>query len=162
MNEGAYQSYFDAGDGDESTMNDFPAASACSGRIMKIGFTGTRDGMSEKQKQLLESLLTVYPWIEFHHGDCLGADAEAHDLAAKFERVIIIHPPTNSALRAFKNAENAILCEERPYKERNQLIVMQCNMLIAAPRTSEMTRSGTWQTVQHARAVNKPILILDR
>jgi hypothetical protein len=47
---------------------------------MKVSFTGTRQGMSEWQKQQLD----MWAWtnrnklVQFSHGCCIGADVEAH------------------------------------------------------------------------------------
>jgi hypothetical protein len=42
---------------------------------MIIGFTGTRYGMTDKQKSSLQSILSKLETItEVHHGDCIGAE----------------------------------------------------------------------------------------
>jgi hypothetical protein len=48
--------------------------------MTKIGFTGTQDGMTDQQKSMLRDLLDGGTG-EFHHGDGIGADSEAHDIA---------------------------------------------------------------------------------
>ena len=70
---------------------------------MRIGLTGTREGMTEQQKRSLIQLLAEYRPTEFHHGDCVGADAEAHTIVQQHCTTarIVIHPPTNPAMRAF-------------------------------------------------------------
>jgi len=49
---------------------------------MNIGFTGTRSGMNYFQKRHVSKLLEDYSSIcvTAHHGDCVGADAEFHEL----------------------------------------------------------------------------------
>jgi hypothetical protein len=42
---------------------------------LRIGFTGTRQGMTKRQRNALRDLLAA------HHGDAVGVDAEAHDIA---------------------------------------------------------------------------------
>lgn len=43
---------------------------------MKIGFTGTRHGMTNQQKnQFFKIIINLNDLKEFHHGDCIGADA---------------------------------------------------------------------------------------
>ena len=69
-------------------------------RAGHIGFTGTQQGMTLRQKQQLNEILRdLYDkgnrW--FHHGDCIGADAEAHDIATAIGYHILVHPPINPA-----------------------------------------------------------------
>ncbi len=50
---------------------------------MKVGFTGTRKGMTEFQKTEVRRLLTEYMHgrdMEAHHGDCIGADTDFHNI----------------------------------------------------------------------------------
>jgi len=129
---------------------------------MKIGFTGTREGMSDNQK--CELLIALKGATEFHHGDCVGADEEADGLARTIKGIKIhIHPPEDSKLRAFCYRKGDILWTVETYLNRNAMIVDYTDQLIAAPKSNiEEVRSGTWSTVRYARKKNKPILILDR
>lgn len=43
---------------------------------MRVGFTGTIAGMTESQKAVLRSCLSLVGVTEFHHGDCEGAEAD--------------------------------------------------------------------------------------
>lgn len=128
---------------------------------MKVGFTGTRKGMSKCQKkELLDRLLFLNP-IEFHHGDCLGADAEAHSIVREHfpATKIIIHPPSNPKDRAFCKGDRTYLPVE--YLERNKEIVNSVNVMIATPKTDkEELRSGTWATIRFAWKVDRTIIIL--
>jgi hypothetical protein len=48
-----------------------------------IGFTGTRHGMTPAQRHAVSQLiaeLAAGAAFTAHHGDCVGADAEFHDL----------------------------------------------------------------------------------
>lgn len=124
---------------------------------MIYGFTGARKGMTTAQKQQLERLLR--PGDEFHHGDCVGADAEAHDIAMIASCRIIVHPSVLTDLRAHKAGHFEYPPRLPLY--RNEDIVAACDVLIAAPDTpGERTRSGTWATVRMARAMRKPLVLL--
>lgn len=115
---------------------------------MKIGFTGSRSGMSIRQVCRLRMLL-VNNCGEFHHGDCVGADSEAHRIAKYYGFRIVVHPPLNETKRAFCFAD--VLLPPEEYLVRNQNIVDATELLIAMPSTQdEIVRSGTWATVRYA------------
>lgn len=127
--------------------------------VMKVGFTGNRDGMTEEQRKTVKHLLSIRP-VELHHGDCIGCDAFAHTIATDLRIPIIGHPPDLPGQRMFLHyAEER---EEKPYLERNHDIVDETNILIACPNKAEANamRSGTWATVRYARKVGKPIIVV--
>jgi hypothetical protein len=124
-----------------------------------LGFTGTRDGMTERQRKTVESWMTLLPLGPLHHGDCVGADAEAHAIARQQRRAIILHPPDIKRHRAFCQ-DSVKEHEPEPYLERNKSIVIACEVLIAAPGgNNEVKRSGTWSTVRYARTAHRPIIV---
>lgn len=128
---------------------------------MKIGVTATQTGLTTEQEFKLGALLEQYPVTELHHGDCVGGDAQADDIARAKDIAIVIHPPIKSTKRAFKAQSGDCVWEPRPYLERNHDIVDQCDLLIALPKSSkEELRSGTWATVRYATKQGKPIIIL--
>ena len=63
--------------------------------MLKIGFTGTRHGMTKKQEIEFEKLIKAKKFKEFHHGMCLGSDEIAHQLIEKDKKNVNIigHPP---------------------------------------------------------------------
>jgi len=125
----------------------------------KVGFTGARQGMTEYQKNTVKNLLMAGQPTEFHHGDCVGADADAHVLAVRAGIKTVGHPPDISDNRAFCGVN--ILRETKPYLDRNHDIVDETDLLIACPmRAEEVRRSGTWATVRYARKLGRMILIV--
>jgi hypothetical protein len=126
---------------------------------MRIGFTGTRRGMTAEQECALRALLTSHAGAILHHGDCIGADAQAHDVAVSLGWDVVIHPPLVEAQSAWRTT--ADVRKPRPYLERNKDIVRDTDLLIAAPaEASEQHRSGTWSTVRFARKQRRPIWII--
>lgn len=136
---------------------------------MKIGFTGTQLGMSLKQKEQLRLILKRDMPEEFHHGDCIGADSEAHDIAL-VERVkmIVIHPPLNTKKQANcfnrpSGKTTVILCPPKDYLDRNKDIVFYTDGLVVAPKSDiEEIRSGTWSTYRYAKRIPRLHILLER
>lgn len=129
--------------------------------MIRVGFTGTRVGMSKSQQQTLRSLWSsglndTEVWM--HHGDCVGADAEAHDMAVAVGYKTAAHPPTEDRFRAFKKAD----VEYAPYAYlvRNKHIVDMVEQMFACPRGPHELHSGTWSTIRYARRIGKPITVI--
>lgn len=129
---------------------------------MKIGFTGTRVGMSPLQTTMLTMIVVSLKSItEFHHGDCVGADEQA----LKCIQVLkipglrcICHPPVVDRYRA-RTTTNDEVRTRKSFLERNKDIVNECDILIAAPGGMvEVIRSGTWSTIRFARKQGKPVV----
>ena len=129
---------------------------------MKIGFTGTRKGLTQEQKLKLIYLQNKRSPIEFHHGDCIGADYDSDLIIRKINKTklnIIIHPPNISTKRKYCSSQ--FIREPKPYLERNKDIVNETDLLIACPKSDkEELRSGTWATIRYARKVGKKIIII--
>ena len=126
---------------------------------MRIGFTGTRQGMTAEQARALRDLLRSHPGAALHHGDCVGADEQAHDIAVSLGCSVVIHPPLEDRQRAFKPAPR--IHTPRPYLVRNKDIVRETELLIAAPaEPSEQHRSGTWSTVRFARRQGRAVWLI--
>ncbi len=126
-----------------------------------VGFTGTQEGMTPAQVATLYSLLRNYSPEEFHHGDCIGADAQAHEEARRTKSPprIVCHPPIYKVKRAYCECDEYY--EEEEYLQRNRNIVDSCFLLIAAPKEfDEQRRSGTWSTVRYAKKTGKQFLII--
>lgn len=143
-------------------------------RRIDIGFTGTRQGMNELQYESVNEVLKGlnkafgegdnHKFLWAHHGDCLGADAEFHDLAVDHGFFVHVHPPENDRLRAY--AKGSRIDEPKPYKDRNHDIVRASDLLIATPsgleNDGDQKFSGTWATVRIARKLDVPYIIYYR
>jgi len=131
---------------------------------MNIGFSGTKSGMSEYQKKQLRKILSALFDIgarTFHHGDCVGADAEAHETAKDLGYYIVVHPPRNPKHRAFCVGDT--IQDERGYLTRNANIVDMSAIVIVAPQQDfEIPRSDPWATVSYARSSRTPVILLKR
>ncbi len=129
---------------------------------VSVGFTGTHHGMSRRQKDNLWILLIGlkakgYRW--FHHGDCVGADAEACQMAWELCYLIAQHPPVKDVKRAFTLYHYQY--PEDEYLARDRGIVNQSSLLLAAPfEAEEQQRSGTWYTYRYARKIWRPVYLL--
>lgn len=131
------------------------------GTVMRIGFTGTREGMTAAQRDSLNDLLEQHQPAEVHHGECQGADAQFHEQAfCGTAANIIIHPPTDDRYRAYCVGSRITKMPPKPYLERNHDIVNACDLLIACPKGPEEQRSGTWATIRFARKVGRPVTII--
>ena len=119
----------------------------------EVGFTGTREGLKVNQVKTLTNLLSTlyakYPdkelWL--HHGDCIGADAIANELAKLKGYMICLHPPIDSSKRAFCKAD--YVHAELDYLIRNSMIVKDSQVLIGCPKNyvAQFKGSGTWSTI---------------
>ena len=127
---------------------------------MIIGFTGTRQGMTPRQHEIVGAMVRS-SCTEAHHGDCIGADEEFHGICVGAHVKVIIHPPEKRKWRAFCKG---IVLPEKDYLIRNRDIVDACELLIAAPKEQEEpapTRGqGTWSTVRYARGKRRPCAIV--
>ena len=130
---------------------------------MKIGFTGTREGMSQHQKEQFVLKMEELGPTEFHHGDCVGADADAHDIVRAFfpDVKIVVYPPVSTKQRAFRQGDE--FKEPEPYITRDHKIVDGTECLIGTPlQNDEILRSGTWATIRYGRKTGKPVFVLER
>lgn len=134
--------------------------------IRTLGFTGTRAGLTPGQIFALRQVIANAECIV--HGDCIGADAEAHSIALEItaahpERPVLIRiRPCNLAnQRAFCRGATACFPPEPPMV-RNEKIVAESDAMVACVSSNERSspRSGTWATIRRARAARKPLLVL--
>ena len=139
-----------------------------------VGFTGSRSGVLHREWiTRLNTTLALYPTLRdkkvtFHHGDCIGCDALAHDVAVAAGCKIVIHPPVNSRFRAcchirqdYYNCKITVM-PVRNYIQRNRDIVDIAQLLVGVPKDpdNEELRSGTWATIRYARQCDKSVVLL--
>jgi hypothetical protein len=129
---------------------------------MILGFTGTRHGMTERQRAAVSGYLDKYRPVAVHSGDCKGADSEFLDAAllcnGNSPPRTHGHPCNIAKWRAGRKYDH--LYPVKSPMERNRDIVNACDELLAAPRTMERTpHSGTWQTIAMAREIKKTVIV---
>ena len=127
----------------------------------KVGFTGTRDGLTYEQKRSLRRLLVDLEPTSFSFGDCIGADHQAANIVAELDNCLMVrHPPNSPRERAFCDNFD----EDRPKKQyhaRNRDIVDENDLLVACPKGFEpVAGSGSWWTIEYARSRGKPVFIV--
>lgn len=135
-------------------------AAACPRYVPCLGFTGTRAGMTDAQKEQFELVLRYLRPLTLHHGDCIGADADCHAACrALGDTRVVAHPCNLERLRAFCQAD--IVHQPLPPLKRNRIIVAHCHLLVATPDSRvEQLRSGTWSTIRFAADSSKPVAII--
>ena len=136
---------------------------------MNFGFTCTRKGMSPRQRKLIHhflleravSLKVSTSTHAFHHGDCIGADVEAAEIAYQLCFRVICHPPSRDIYRGFFKF-NSYTHPPASYLVRNRHIIDSAELILATPCTyAEAKRgSGTWAAIRYAREKMKPLLII--
>lgn len=131
--------------------------------MIHVGFTGTQVGMTHAQKAVVWHRLTDAGDFWAHHGDCVGADADFHEICRSFTqrcKGITGHIPDNDSKRAFCQFDSVM--PPRPYLVRNKDIVVISDVMVAAPRQVEEQRigSGTWATIRCTRRRDKPLALV--
>jgi hypothetical protein len=126
-----------------------------------------RVGMTHEQLTRVELILLGIAKVHgapmyAHHGDCVGADAEFHDIAYKLGYHVVIHPPIDSEHRAWCGSQ----CPEghdwrqpMTHFARNRAIVDECDILIAAPYEDQSQPRGGY-TVRYAARDGKDRVIV--
>jgi len=130
--------------------------------MIAVGFTGSRHRITPAQIGVVASRLRMlrddHGADEFHHGDCVEADAAAAAVARKLGLRVIGHPPTNPRFRAWFPSDESDA--PLPYLDRDRRIVEVSAVLIACPRTwVEEQRSGTWYTIRRARRARIGLMV---
>jgi len=114
-----------------------------------------------QELELQKFLLVRGPFEEFHHGDCVGADAQAHEIvkSSTLNCRVVVHPADIELMRAYCDGD--LILESKHPLVRNSDIVEAVDILVAAPANStENSRSGTWATIRRAYKRKLEVVIL--
>lgn len=125
-----------------------------------IGFTGTRNGMSNEQWLTVKRILAMQELGCIGlHGDCVGADADFDRACEERGMETFCLPCTFDSMRAHCTEA---LQEPKPPMQRNRDIVQHCAKIIACPPNKERIKkgSGTWATIGFAEKAGKPLAIV--
>lgn len=136
---------------------------------MVIGFTGTRQGMTDQQRRALKQILEGLVPDVLAHGGAVGADDQADLLASELGVPRVVYPSDMPAERVPYDALQrrggssvVIRVPPMPPLERNRHIAFAADLLLAAPHEHrEILRSGTWATVRAARRLGRPVVVLE-
>jgi hypothetical protein len=135
---------------------------------ISLGFTGSQKGMTAQQlsrfRLLIDSFADLFVIKEFHHGCCIGADEQAHNMVVELYPKITmhLHPGNIEFKKAVCEHSKKVLYLSIDNLLRNKEIVHASSILIATPaQNHEITRSGTWATIRDALRESKQVIIID-
>lgn len=137
---------------------------------MTLGFTGTRKGMTQEQKNVVTELTyRLAPRIEstghtFLHGCAEGGDREFHDIAAGIGSRHLFPIKRDQIEWAAANATTSdlIVPLQTDPIGRNHVMVDLAEAFLAAPYGwIEQTRgSGTWATIRYCRKIKRVLYVV--
>ena len=124
---------------------------------MIVACTGSREGASEAALDAFRAWLDDLDEAveEAHHGDCLGADTQFHQIVKEQDVFVHVHPCTIRSQRSYCQGDQ--VHPVAPPLVRNRTMVDLADHLVAFPSTfEEVMRSGTWATIRYARKIGRP------
>lgn len=139
---------------------------------MIIGFTGTREGMTPKQRNEVIGTLREYSAgiTRAHHGGCVGADEQFHSycIGAGISGRDRLHVwpghPYRKPWVDYMQADlegNYTKHEPAYYLDRNRQFVELCDLIIATPKEDQDPgKGGTWYTIRYAKEIGKQVKII--
>lgn len=119
---------------------------------MKLGISGSRNGLSKSQEEYLINFVKNNNIKEFHHGDCVGVDEQSHKIIENYSpnTKIIVHPPDKDILRKF--CQGYQIRKPLSYLNRNKKIVEDSDYILTFPSPDS---KGTWHVISYAKSQNK-------
>lgn len=134
---------------------------------MKLGFTGTRDLLSQAQMRWLytfmDDVVNEGKVEEIHHGACTGADLEMHLAAMERGIPLVVHPPVKTnflAVQCITPTPGVTILPAKPYLNRDRDIVVAADGVLGMPARNETDGGGTWYTINYAVRMLKPVSIV--
>ena len=121
--------------------------------LYKLGFTGTREGLTAGQALALK--LKVQELASEHagnivavHGACVGADASFDEICAELSIPRKMRPGPVPKLRmGLARRLGSFVFEPEPFEVRNKKIAEEATHLLVCPKQmAEQRYGGTWQT----------------
>lgn len=126
---------------------------------MKLGFTGSRRGMTPAQERAVGRALQKFRPTEVHYGCCVGADDEFYAIARLCSTLIVGHPSNIEKMTVRRDCYQ--LFPPMPPLERNTDIVVASDVIIGCPYEYVVTlRGGTWHTLREAVRLKKEFYII--
>lgn len=134
---------------------------------MRIGFSGTRQGMTNDQVLHVHMLLGDLRGAgasQVTHGMCQGADKQFHDMAKALGYFTIGAPGVLSDGSPYMRAkiECDMVLPEKPFLVRNLQIVHEVDLMLVTPKeqAEQGKGSGTWASIRYTRKAKKPLIIV--
>ena len=143
---------------------------------MKIGFAGTLEGMTKRQKsaflKIMRKFKLTYDRVDLHIGNCPGADKDALDII--FENNLaysISYYPSKepertgfNLLEDFEDVSKKVRFKEmetKPHFERNRKIIDDVEAVIAVPKQErEEKDSETWAAIRYTKILKKRVFTI--
>jgi hypothetical protein len=125
---------------------------------MMISITGSREGMTAWQRAALTKALRRPSVTAIVHGDCVGVDAEADEIAATLGLQRFAFPSNYTSTRARRDRDGCVyLAEPAAPMQRNLPIIEHGQACVGLLRPSSR---GTWGAIRIAERLKKPLLVL--
>lgn len=138
---------------------------------LALGVTGSRWGMSQRQKIHFLEYIGVAPMNSFHHGGCIGTDIECEDLMWElgFRVEMNVYPATMKKWDPMWDAKHVhqytqkvlderkqIIHEAAHPLERNKTIARAVDILLAYPGADSR---GTYHAVNMGKRYHKHVIV---